>query len=104
MSSPPTWAAVQLAVRTLAQRGVSSVSEQPMFHLAVLENVDYAATHPLETSDVLTSIRQQRRQLVGLCKQMPDEFLDDRKVVVDFDVVRDFVGRRLNRSPNRYDG
>lgn len=75
-----------------------------MFHVAVVENTNYAASHPLETSDVLASIRRQRRRLVWLCKGKPEEFLGDRKVVVDFNAVRDFVGRRLDRSPHRFDG
>lgn len=75
-----------------------------MFHVAVMENTHYAANHPLETPDVVASIRQQRRRLVGLCRRKPEEFLDGRKVVVDFNVVRDFVERRLDKSPHRFDG
>lgn len=38
-----------------------------MSHVAVVENTHYPASHPLETSDVLASIRQRRRPLVELC-------------------------------------
>lgn len=38
-----------------------------MFHVAVVANTHHPASRPLETSNVLASIRQQQRQLVEFC-------------------------------------